>query len=205
MAKGIKDGSQALALLMSIPDLDERRNLVAEDVELSRKFSVIDPLSLALVLAVPFGISREWRKLCRRRPVGGLTNQRIITELMTGLGDCDVMLRLKEVMPRFRFKVLSERLEAFENEPSFGLSFDFIPKEIEEAGAVLALRLGYEIGGEVFWSYDVLETKSGGLLPFVFQMISRKQLAGCVSGPFDDDDPDPKFRGLQDLYDWERE
>ncbi len=204
MAKRIKDGSQALALLMSIPDLEERRNLVAEDVEGSRNFSAIDPLSLALVLSVPFGVSREWRKLCRRRPVGGLTNKHIIAELMTGAGECDVMWRLKEVMPRFRFKVLSERLEAFVNDPSVGLSFDFIAKELEEAGAVLALRLGHEIAGEVFWSYDVLETKSGGLLPFVFQMISRKQLAGCVSGPYDDGDPDPKFRGLQDLYDWGR-
>jgi hypothetical protein len=205
MAKRIKDGNRALALLMSIPDLDERRNLVAEDVEGDRSFSAINPLSLALVLEVPFGVSREWRKLCRRRPVGGLNNKRLIDELMVGLSECDVMWRLKEVMPRFRFKVLSERLEAFENTPSASLAFDFIPKEIEEAGAVLALRLGHEIGGEVFWSYDALETKSGSVLPFVFQMISRKQLVDCVSGPYDNGDPDPRFRGLQDLYDWERE
>lgn len=205
MAKRIKDGNQALALLMAVTDLEERRNMVSEDVEGIRSFSAINPLSLALVLAAPFGVSREWRKLCRRKPVGGLTNQRIVKELMTGLEANDVMWRLKEVMPMFRFKALSERLEAFEKEPSTGLSFDFIPKEIEEAGAVLALRLGHAIGGEVFWSYDVLETKSGGLLPFVFQMISRKQLAGCVAGPYDDDDPDPKFHGLQDLYNWERE
>jgi hypothetical protein len=205
MAKRIKDGNQALALLMSVPNLDERRNLVAEDVEGDRSFSAINPLSLALVLAAPFGVSREWRSLCRRRPVGGLTNQRIIAELMAGLGYCDVMMRLKEVMPRFRLKVLSERLEAFEKDRSVGLAFEFIPKEIEEAGAVIALRLGHEIGGEVFWSYDVLETKSGCTLPFIFQMISRKQLSGCVSGPYDDEDPDPRFRGLQDLYHWERE
>jgi hypothetical protein len=70
MAKRIKDGNQALALLMSVPNLDERRNLVAEDVEGDRSFSAINPLSLALVLAAPFGVSREWRSLCRRRPVG---------------------------------------------------------------------------------------------------------------------------------------
>ncbi len=205
MAKRIKDGNQELALLMSVPDLDERRNLVAADVEGDRSFSATSPLSLALVLAVPFGVSREWRKLCRRRPVGGLTNQRIIAELMASLGDGDLMWRLKEVMPRYRFKVLSERLEAFEREPSVGLTFDFTAKEIEEAGAVIALRLGHEIGGEVFWSYDVLETKSGCTLPFIFQMISRKQLSGCVSGPYDDEDPVPRFHGLQDLYHWERE
>lgn len=35
MAKRVKDGSQALALLMSVQDLEERRNLVAEDAERS--------------------------------------------------------------------------------------------------------------------------------------------------------------------------
>lgn len=33
MANSVKYGSQALSLLMSVPELEERRNLVAEDAE----------------------------------------------------------------------------------------------------------------------------------------------------------------------------
>ena len=65
MSDSVLQPEEALAALMSIRDVVERRVLVAEDVESDRLYSSIDRLALALVLEVPFGLDREWLRLYR--------------------------------------------------------------------------------------------------------------------------------------------
>jgi len=196
---------EALAILMSVRELDERRQMVSDDLDEAHRFAQIDSLTLGLVLEVPFGTSRRWRALFRRKPVGTLTNSLILEEIMKGNRSAEIMDRLESVMPRFRLRVLKESLDGFHENPDVPLKFNFIQKELDEAGAVIALELGHAIGGEVFWSYDTLDTKSGSTLPFIFSMINRTQLLGCVYGPYDLGEPEPEDFGLQDIYYWEEE
>lgn len=58
---------EALAVLMSFPDVGERRDFVAEDLEDGRRLTSINRLSLALVLEVPFGRDCERRRMCRAK------------------------------------------------------------------------------------------------------------------------------------------
>jgi hypothetical protein len=205
MSDGMIPSEEALAILMSVRDLDERRQMVSDDVDEARRFALIDSLTLALVLEVPFGKSRRWRALCRRKPIASLTNSMILEQIMHGNRSDDIMWRLESVMPRFRLRVLKESLAKFHENPDETLKFDFIQKELDEAGAVIALELGQAIGGEIFWSYDTFDTQSGMPSPFVFSMINRKQLLGCVHGPYDLDSPMPEDFDLQDIYHWEED
>ena len=205
MSDSMIPAEEALAILMSVRDLDERRQMVSKDLDETHRFALIDSLTLALVLEVPFGTSRRWRALCRRKPVDTLTNALILNEIMRGNRSEDIMERLESVMPRFRLRVLKESLADFHENPDVPLKFNFIQKELDAAGAVIAFELGQTIGGEVFWSYDTLDKDSESELPFIFAMINRKQLLGCVYGPYDLGEPAPEDFDLQDVHYWEEE
>jgi len=116
-----------------------------------------------------------------------------------------IMEQLERVMPKYRFKVLDEAVSAYIESESKGLSFTFNEAELQEISKFLAADLGCELGGEIFWSQDQVVSPSGLELQFVFSMLSRKQLLGCVAGPYDNmDELDPEEYGLIDLneLDW---
>lgn len=196
---------EALALLMSIPDVDQRRDYVSDDLGADRRLQQIDRLSLALVLEVPFGRGKSWRRMGRMVMSEEVTNQVALDYLKVDDKGWVIMERLEKIMPKYRFKVLDEAVSAFIESESNGLAFAFNAEELMEISKALAADLGYELGGEIFWSQDQVVAPSGLELPFVFSMLSQKQLLGCVSGPYDDiDELDPEKYGLIDLdeSDW---
>jgi hypothetical protein len=71
------NAEEALADLMSVIDVGARRDLVASDISLERKYACIDRLSLSLVLAIPFGKDRHWRRLRRHEFPQCFTNVNI--------------------------------------------------------------------------------------------------------------------------------
>jgi hypothetical protein len=205
MSEPILSAEEALAVLMSIPDVYQRRDYVAEDLEADRRLAKIDRLSLALVLEVPFGRDRSWRRMGRMAMSEEITNQVALDYIkMEGKGWV-IMEQLERVMPKYRFKVLDEAVSAYIESESKGLSFTFNEAELQEISKFLAADLGCELGGEIFWSQDQVVSPSGLELQFVFSMLSRKQLLGCVAGPYDNmDELDPEEYGLIDLneLDW---
>lgn len=83
-----------------------------------------------------------------------------------------------------------------------GIDFAFTNSELEEINDDLVTELGDQMGGEIFWSRDPVVSPSDDELVFVFSMLSRTELLGCVSGPYDDEDElDHRAHGLRDLDD----
>ena len=193
---------EALASLMSIKDLDERRVLVADDVQSNRLYSSIDRLALALVLDVPFGLDREWLRLHRVDPPEEVT-QKVAVRHLKGEAGWLIMDHFEARMRKPRYDLLVAALDASVENESYELGFDFTFSELRELGEIVAAELGQQLGGEVYWSRDKVKTPSGAELPFVFSMLSRKQLLGCVAGPYDDhDELSPEDHGFRDMDDW---
>lgn len=205
MSEAALPAEEALALLMSIPYVDQRRDYVSEDLGTDRRLEQIDRLSLALVLEVPFGRDRSWRRMGRMLMSEEITNQVALDYIKVEDKGWVIMEHLERVMPKNRFKVLNEAVSAFIESESNGLSFPFNQAELQEISKALAADLGFELGGEIFWSQDQVVSPSGLELRFVFSMISRKQLLGCVAGPYDEiDELEPAKYGLMDMdeSDW---
>lgn len=202
MSDSVLQPEEALAALMSIRDVAERRVLVADDVESDRLYSSIDRLALALVLEVPFGLDREWLRLYRVRPPEVVT-QKVAVRHLKGDEGWRIIDYLEVRMPKPRHALLTAAFDALIEGESDELGFDFTFSELREIGDIVAAELGCELGGEVYWSRDKVETPSGTELPFVFSMLSRKQLLGCVAGPYDDhDDLSPEEHGFRDMDAW---
>ena len=202
MSDSVLQPEEALAALMSIRDVVERRVLVAEDVESDRLYSSIDRLALALVLEVPFGLDREWLRLYRVDPPEETTQEIAVRHLKGEVG-WRIMDHFEARMHKPRYVLLAAAFNTLVEGESEELGFDFTFSELNEIDDIVAAELGQELRGEVYWSRDSVETPSGTKLPFVFSMLSRKQLLGCVAGPYDDhDELSPEEHGFRDMDDW---
>jgi hypothetical protein len=105
-------------------------------------------------------------------------------------------------MGKSRFQELVAQVEAFQDGAAKDISFQFTYDELNQIDELMAVGLGQDLGGEIFWSYDSVKTPSGAELKFIFSMLNRKQLIGCVEGPYDESDElDPEDLGLTDLDD----
>jgi hypothetical protein len=174
MSEPILSAAEALAVLMSIADVDQRRDYVAEDLEANRRLAQIDRLLLALVLEVPFGRDRSWRMVGRMAMSEEITNQVAHDDIKVEGKGWVIMEQLERVIPKYPFKVLDEAVSAFIESESKGLSFAFNEEELQEIPKVLVAELAYELGGEIFWSQDQVVSPSGLELRFVFLMLGRK-------------------------------
>ena len=193
---------EALAALMSIERLDERRQFIADDLDAGRRFSSINRLTLALVLGVPFGQDRQWLRLYRVEPLEETTQEIAVRHLKGELG-WRIMDHFEARMRKPRYDLLASAFNALVEGESEEIGFDFTFSELNEIDDIVAAELGQELRGEVYWSRDSVETPSGTKLPFVFSMLSRKQLLGCVAGPYDDhDELSPEEHGFRDMDDW---
>lgn len=199
--KALKE-EEALAVLMSIPDVNNRRDYVAEDLEGERRLASIDRLALALVLEVPFGMDRKWRRMCRVKLPVQMTNEAAVECLKSPDKGSLIIEHFDRRMPERRYNELNEAFGAFLEAESNGLAFNFTFAELREISDLLASDLGYDLGGEQSWSQDAVVSPSGVELGFLFSMLSRSQLLGCLAGPYDDlDDLDPSEYGLREM-DW---
>ena len=190
----------ALAVLMSIPDVEERRDYVAEDLDADRKLQRVDRLSLALVLEVPFGREKEWRRMGRKKMQEEITNESAVAYLKMDDKAWVITDHFQGRMRKQRFEQLEKAIGAFYDSESDSIEFTFTKSELDEISVVLAADLGSELGGELFWSRDEVLAPCGYELRFVFSMLSRKQLLGCIAGPYDElDDLIPGDYGLIDL------
>ena len=188
---------EALAALMSIKDVKERRDFVAEDLEGDRRYSKVDRLSLALVLEVQFGMDREWEKFCHVRPNIAMTNEKALQLLATDDNNWYIMEVLQGRMPKHRYVEFEEAF--FESETGTPL-FTFSTAELRIIGEHYTKDLKEAIGGEVYWSRDEVEASYGTKLQFIFSMLNRKELLGCVAGPYDDlDSLSPEDYGLRHI------
>lgn len=206
MIAGMSDdplpADEALAALMSIESLDERRQFIADDLDAGRRFSSINRLTLALVLGVPFGQDRKWLRLYRVDPPEETTQEIAVRHLKGEVG-WRIMDHFEVRMRKPRYDLLAAAFNALVEGESEELGFDFTFSELNEIDDIVAAELGQELRGEVYWSRDSVETPSGTKLPFVFSMLSRKQLLGCVAGPYDDhDELSPEEHGFRDMDDW---
>lgn len=194
----------ALAILMSIKDIDERRDFIAEDVEGERKLESISRLSLALVLEVPFGLDRQWRRLGRVKFPTQVTNEVAIARLKDPEEGAMLLDFFVDRMRKPRGEELMALIQAYHERGEGEVDFTFTMAELKVLSDMLADDLGQELGGEVYWSRDQVVSPSGMELKFVFSMLSRRELLGCVSGPYDDEcNLDPDDHGLRDLDDHE--
>ena len=193
---------EALADLMSIIDIGERRDLVARDIGSDRRYACVDRLSLALVLAVPFGLDRNWRRLRRYEFPESFTSASVIGILKDAGRSLAIIDHFELRMGKSRFQELVAQVEAFQDGAAKDISFQFTYDELNQIDELMAVGLGQDLGGEIFWSYDSVKTPSGAELKFIFSMLNRKQLIGCVEGPYDESDElDPEDLGLTDLDD----
>ena len=193
---------EALADLMSVIDIGERRDLVARDIGSDRRYACVDRLSLALVLAVPFGLDRNWRRLRRYEFPESFTSASVIGILKDAGRSLAIIDHFELRMGKSRFQELVAQVEAFQDGAAKDISFQFTYDELDQIDELMAVGLGHDLGGEIFWSYDSVSTPSGAELKFIFSMLNRKQLIGCVEGPYDESDElDPEDLGLTDLDD----
>ena len=193
---------EALAVLMSFADIGERRDFVAEDLRNERRFACICRLSLALVLGVPFGQDRKWRRMCRSKFPIEVTHESAIGLLRNPETGGPILDYFWDRMRKPRVEQLKAIGMSDEGDDISGIDFAFTNSELEEINDVLVTELGVEMGGEMFWSRDQVVSPSGAELVFVFSMLSRRELLGCVCGPYDDEyDLDHKAHGLRDLDD----
>jgi len=191
---------EALAVLMSIADVGERRDFVAEDVWNDRRLSSINRLSLALALEVPFGKDREWRRMVRTKFPIEVTQESSIGLLRNPETGGTILDYFWDRMRKPRVDQLKAIGLADEGDDISGIDFAFTSSELEEINDVLVTELGAQMGGEVFWSRDKVVSPSGAELRFVFSMLSRRQLLGCVCSPYDDEDElNPLEHGVRDL------
>lgn len=190
----------ASAILMSIKDVDERRDFVADDIEGERKLEPINRLALALALEVPFGLDRHWRRLGRVKFPTQVTNEVAIARLKDPEEGSVLLDFFVDRMRKPRGEQLMALIQAYHERGDGEIDFTFTMAELKVLSDMLAEDLGHELGGEVFWSYDQVVSPSGVELRFVFSMLSRAQLLGCVCGPYDEeDDLEPEDHGLREL------
>ncbi len=175
----------ALAILMSIKDVDERRDFVADDIEGERKLEPINRLALALALEVPFGLDRHWRRLGRVKFPTQVTNEVAIARLKAPEDSSMLLDFFVDRMSKPRGEQLMALIQAYHERGAGEIDFTFTMAELKVLSDMLAEDLGHELGGEVFWSRDQVVSPSGVELRFVFTMLSRAQLLGCVCGPYD--------------------
>lgn len=196
------NAEEALADLMSVIDVSARRDLVASDISLERKYACIDRLSLSLVLAIPFGKDRHWRRLRRHEFPQYFTNVNVNHLLKEDDRSLIIIEYFDGRMGKQRFEELRRKVEAFQSHEDVDIAFQFTFDELNQIDSLMAVELGRDLGGEVFWSYDTVKAPSGAELEFVFAMLNRNQLISCVAGPYEDaDDLDPGDYGLTDLDD----
>jgi len=190
----------ALAILMSIKDVDERRDFVADDIDGERRLEPINRLALALALEVPFGLDRHWRRLGRVKLPTQVTNEVAIARLKDPEDGSLLLDLFVDRMRKPRGEQLMALIQAYHERGEGEIDFTFTMAELKVLSDMLAEDLSHELGGEVFWSYDDVVSPSGVELRFVFSMLSRAQLLGCVCGPYDDeDDLVPEDHGLREL------
>ena len=190
----------ALAVLMSIKDVNERRDFVADDIEGERKLALINRLALALALEVPFGLDRHWRRLGGVKFPTQVTNEVAIARLKDPEEGSVLLDFFVDRMRKPRGEQLMALIQAYHERGDGEIDFTFTMAELKVLSDMLAEDLGHELGGEVFWSYDQVVSPSGLELRFVFSMLSRAQLLGCVCGPYDEeDDLEPEDHGLREL------
>jgi hypothetical protein len=190
----------ALAILMSIKDVNERRDFVSDDIEGERKLEPINRLALALALEVPFGLDRHWRRLGRVKFPTQVTNEVAIARLKDPEDGSLLLDFFVDRMRKPRGEQLMALIQAYHERGEGEIDFTFTMAELKVLSDMLAEDLGHELGGEVFWSYDQVVSPSGLELRFVFSMLSRAQLLGCVCGPYDEeDDLEPEDHGLREL------
>jgi len=191
---------EALAVLMSIADVGERRDFLAEDVWNDRRLASINRLSLALALEVPFGKDREWRRMVRTKFPIEVTQESSIGLLRNPETGGTILDYFWDRMRKPRVDQLKAIGLADEGDDISGIDFAFTSSELEEINDVLVTELGAQMGGEVFWSRDQVVSPSGAELRFVFSMLSRRQLLGCVCSPYDDEEElNPLEHGVRDL------
>ena len=190
----------ALAILMSIKDIDERRDFVADDIEGERKLEPINRLALALALEVPFGLDCQWRRLGRVKFPTQVTNEVAIERLKDPEDGSLLLDFFVDRMRKPRGEQLMALIQAYHERGEGEIDFTFTMAELKVLSDMLAEDLGHELGGEVFWSRDQVVSSSGVELRFIFSMLSRAQLLGCVCGPYDEeDDLEPEDHGLREL------
>ena len=202
MSEGTLTPDEALAVLMSFPEVGGRRDFVAEDLKNDRRLASISRLSLALVLEAPFGQDCEWRRMCRAKFPIEVTRESAIGLLRNPVTGGPILDYFWDRMRKPRVDQLKAIGMSDEEDDISGIDFAFTNSELEEINDVLVAELGDQMGGEIFWSRDPVVSPSGDELVFVFSMLSRTELLGCVCGPYDDEDElDHRAHGLRDLDD----
>lgn len=202
MSEGTLTPDEALAVLMSFPEVGGRRDFVAEDLKNDRRLASISRLSLALVLEAPFGQDCEWRRMCRAKFPIEVTRESAIGLLRNPVTGGPILDYFWDRMRKPRVDQLKAIGMSDEEDDISGIDFAFTNSELEEINDVLVTELGDQMGGEIFWSRDPVVSPSGDELVFVFSMLSRTELLGCVCGPYDDEDElDHRAHGLRDLDD----
>lgn len=187
-------------MLMSIADVGERRDFVAEDVWNDRRLASINRLSLALALEVPSGKDREWRRMVRTKFPIEVTQESSIGLLRNPETGGTILDYFWDRMRKPRVDQLKAIGLADVGDDISGIDFAFTNSELEEINDVLVTELGAQMGGEVFWSRDQVVSPSEVELRFVFSMLSRRHVLGCVSCPYDDEDElNPLEHGVRDL------
>ena len=200
MSEAPLSSDEALAVLMSIADVGERRDFVAEDVWNDRRLASINRLSLALALEVPFGRDRDWRRMVRMKFPIEVTQESSIGLLRNPETGGTILDYFWDRMRKPRVDQLKAIGLADEGDDISGIDFAFTNSELEEINDVLVTELGAQMGGEVFWSRDQVVSPSEVELRFVFSMLSRRHVLGCVSCPYDDEDElNPLEHGVRDL------
>ena len=201
MSDSVIPSDEALAILMSIEDMGFRRDFIAADLVAGRRFASIDRLVLALALKAPFGLDDDWMRLSRTNLPSPLNNKEALHYLQNNENAWRMLDVFEHRMPKRRFEQLQLYIDMMNDEEEPDSSFELTFAELKLVNAQMALEFGHEIRGEVFWSRDTIISPSGTRLPFTFSMLNRKQLLGCVAGPYDDEDPEPSDFGLQILDD----
>jgi len=130
---------EALADLMSIIDIGERRDLVASDIGSDRRYACVDRLALALVLAVPFGLDRHWRRLRRVEVPESFTNESAVGLLKDAGRGLAIIEHFEFRMRKPRFQELSSKVDAFLNGESQDIAFQFTYDELNQIDELMAV------------------------------------------------------------------